>query len=189
MKVNHLEELDGMRSVVDMSIDRTPGEEIGLTVDHRSHPGYLLLAHEDEQVVEEEYNHIVNNIQDSLFEVVPSKATNYYGTSGTSGISSIISGSSSSSSSTDKNGNGNWKGVERGGGSRQYRYIRYIWAFKIIRQDMWDMWVLGVCGIGYLIRLDVQLPLQLSSGVCRMSRLLFTCFSGYLSWKNRRIEE
>ena len=116
MKVNHLEELDGMRSVVDMSIDTTPGEDIGLTVDHRSHPGYLLLAHEDEQVVEEEYNHIVNNIQDSLFEVVPSKATNYYGTSGTSGISSIISGSSSSSSSTDKNGNGNWKGVERGGG-------------------------------------------------------------------------
>ena len=66
----YLEQLASLRSVVDLSHDAVVGEYLPATIDHRTHSGYVVLAHESEEQVQKDYTTILE-LQSHLVELVP----------------------------------------------------------------------------------------------------------------------
>ena len=68
--VKHLEQIEALPSVVAMSHDAEVGEYLAPTSDHRSHSGYVVLAHKDEQQVKTDYAAIME-LQARIVEFMP----------------------------------------------------------------------------------------------------------------------
>jgi hypothetical protein len=61
--------VEALPSVLSVSIDAQVGEEVPLTVDHRTHSGYVVMYAEDEAAFRRDYRRVLE-LQDSIVEVV-----------------------------------------------------------------------------------------------------------------------
>ena len=68
--VRHVEQMKALPSVVSLSHDAEVGEYLAPTTDHRTHSGYVVLAHEDEDQVRRDYA-IILELQSKLVEFMP----------------------------------------------------------------------------------------------------------------------
>ena len=72
--LRHVEQIEALPSVLSMSHDAEVGEYLAPTIDHRTHSGYVVLAHEDEEQVKRDYATILE-LQTKLVEFMPSSST------------------------------------------------------------------------------------------------------------------
>ncbi len=67
-KINHLDRIKNLQSVIYTHLEYQVKDKLVKTVDIRTDCGYILLAHKDRKVLEDDYETIVN-LQPTLFEV------------------------------------------------------------------------------------------------------------------------
>lgn len=72
--VNHLDTIRALPSVLHVEVPLNVGDVLVRTVDIRTDAGYVLLAHDDEDVLSADYKRVLE-LQDSLFEVQAPVAT------------------------------------------------------------------------------------------------------------------
>lgn len=66
--INHIDEIQAMKSTINLSLDPEVGSQVVKTVDIRTDCGYVLQYHSNPNVVEEDFNRIVE-LQSTLFDV------------------------------------------------------------------------------------------------------------------------
>jgi hypothetical protein len=71
--VRHLDEIRALPSVHLLEMPLAVGDVLVKTVDIRTDAGYVILMHDDEEVLRADYERIVE-LQDTMFEVLPTEA-------------------------------------------------------------------------------------------------------------------
>lgn len=69
-KINFESEIASLPSVQNYLLEYNIGDEVKETVDHRTHGGYIILAHEDKEQVDKDYVKIIEEYQDDIYELV-----------------------------------------------------------------------------------------------------------------------
>jgi hypothetical protein len=71
--VRHLDEIRALPSVHLLEVPLAVGDVLVKTVDIRTDAGYVILMHDDEEVLRSDYERILE-LQDTIFEVLPTDA-------------------------------------------------------------------------------------------------------------------